>query len=170
MYKVSQFFTPIRKWLCAGLLCIMAWQQWSTFLKHQQKFSAPVQFIKENYGNDGVTLYGNRFEEIKKMFTKPTRITYIGEPYVPNNGTREYHFDLTQYYLAPNLLFRTNIMHDSVTYDNGAAGITPSPIIFDTVLFNLYSSLHINPATNYFTNNGWHILKDFDNGLVLLIK
>jgi hypothetical protein len=148
----------------------MAWQQWITFLTYEEKFLNPIHFINQNYGNNGISQYGKRFEEIKKMFPKPTRITYVGEAFVPNAGTREYHFALTQYYLAPNVFFRTDIMHDSIEYDNGAARITPFPIVFDTVLFNLYSSGHINPATNYFMNNGWHVLKDYNNGLVLLVK
>ena len=170
MMHVSRILTNSRKLFCALILIMIAWQQWSTFLFHQQKFKDPIQFTKEHYRKDDISQYENRFHEIKNFFTKPTRITYIGEDYVSTNGIREYHFALTQYYLAPNLLFRTDIMHDKVGENSGLGEFIPSPIVYDTVLFNLYSSMHINPATNYFTNNGWHVLKDFDNGLVLLIK
>lgn len=170
MFNGRLKFNTLRNLLCVLLLCIMGWQQWATLLKHHEKFLDPIQFTKDNFATDDVSQYGKRFEEIKKMFSKPTRITYIGENIVTNSGTREFHFALTQYYLAPNLFLRTNIMHDSLIHDNGSPGITPASVIYDTVLFNLYSSGHIVPENNYFIKNGWHILKDFDNGLILLTK
>ena len=170
MLHRPQLISITKQLFCVILLCIMARQQWTTFSKHKKKFLNPKQFIREAHKNDGITQYGKRFEEIKKVFTKPTRITYIGEDFVSNNAFREYYFALTQYYLAPNLLFRTNIMHDKLGEDFGLGDFIPSPIVYDTVLFNLYTSMHINPATNYFINNGWHVLKDYNNGLVLLVK
>lgn len=170
MNNIIRVFKNSRKWFCIILLFIMGWQQWATFLKYQEKFLSPIKYVKDSYGKNDITQYENRFGEIKKMFPKPTRITYVSEGWVPNAGTREYHFALTQYYLAPNLFFRTNIMHDTLSFDSGSAGVTSSSVVYDTVLFNLYSSLHINPANNFFINNGWHMLKDFNNGLVLLVK
>lgn len=155
---------------CLILLCIIALQQWSIFSRHEKKFSNPIAFVKQHYGNDGITEYGKRFEEIKKMFPKPTRITYVSEGWVSNTGFREFHFALTQYFLAPNLLFRTDIMHDINAEPSGLGEYIPAPVVYDTVLFNLYSTMHIDPATNYFINNGWHVLKDYNNGLVLLVK
>lgn len=170
MYRLLLLIKYVKKGFCVTLIFIMAWQQWSTFSKQQEKFLDPIEFTKKYYKNDDISQYGNRFQEIKKIFLKPTRITYVGESYVPYNGLREYHFALSQYHLAPNLLFRTDIMHDIVGENNGLGEFIPSPVVYDTVLFNLYSSGHIDPASNYFINNGWHVLKDYDNGLVLLVK
>ena len=170
MYNIPQIVSFTKKTLCIILLCIIGWQQWSIFSRHEEKFSNPIAFVKQHHGNDGITEYGKRFDEIKKMFPKPTRITYVSEGWVSNTGFREYYFALTQYFLAPNLLFRTDIMHDINAEPSGLGEYIPSPIVYDTVLFNLYSTMHIDPATNYFINNGWHVLKDYNNGLVLLVK
>lgn len=132
------------------LLLIMAWQQWNTFLAYQEKFLSPIQFTKQNYGNDIVSQYGKRFVEIKKMFTSPTRLNYVGEANA-SFGDSEGNFALSQYYLAPNLILRNNV-------------------VCDTILYNLYTSIHIDPATNIHLQNGWHVVKDFNNGLIVLAK
>lgn len=150
MIRFQKLFTIVKKWLVVPLLFIMGWQQWITFLNHEKKFLDPIHFIKENYGNDFITQYGNRFEKIKKTFPKPVHLTYIGEANEDFN-TGVMHYYLTQYYLTPNLLLKNNI--DS-----------------DTILYNLYSSIHFNPETNFHLNNGWHIVKDFNNGLIVLAK
>ena len=128
----------------------MIWQQWNTLLRYQDKFLNPIQFTKQNLGFDFYSQYGNRFVEVKKFFTSPTRLYYIGEPNV-EFGISEAYFALTQYYLAPNLILRNNV-------------------VCDTILYNLYNSIHINAATNFHLNNGWHVVKDFNNGLIILAK
>lgn len=148
----------------------MGWQQWATFQKHQDRFLNPIEFTKKYFASDDVTVYGKKFEEVKKLFKKPTRLTYVSEAIALNNGTREMHFALTQNYLSPNLLFRNNATPDSIIYDNYASPIIASPFICDTIVYNLYATIHLNPATNYHLNNGWHIVKDFNNGIIILAK
>lgn len=150
MIRFQEIFTILKKWLVVPLLFIMGWQQWTTFLNHEKKFLDPIHFIKENYGNDFITQYGNRFEEIKTTFPKPVHLTYIGEANEDFN-TGVMHYYLTQYYLTPNILIKNNLDRD-------------------TILYNLYSSIHFNPETNFHLNNGWHIVKDFNNGLIILAK
>ena len=139
-----------KKWLCVPLIIIMAWQQWLTFLNHEKQFVNPIHFIKENYGNDYITQYGKRYEEIKKIFSKPVHLSYFGEA-DEDYYNSAMHYALTRYYLTPNLISRNNL-------------------VCDTIIYNLYSSIHINPQSNFHLNNGWHIVKDFNNGLIILAK
>lgn len=128
----------------------MAWQQWSTFLIYEKNFVSPVQFIRQNYGNDYISQYDKRFDEIKKMFVKPAHLCYMGEA-DDDFAFWSMNYSLTQYYFAPNILIKNNVN-------------------CDTVLYNLYRSIHINPETNFHLQNGWHIVKDFNNGLIVLVK
>lgn len=146
----TKIFTVFNKILLFGLLCIMVWQLYTTFLRHEEKFESPIQFVKQNYGNDYITQYGIRFDEIKKMFPGSSHLKYVGEGDESFDiGT--FHYVLTQYFLSPNLIFRENT-------------------IGDTVIYNLYNSKKIDPATNFHLNNGWHVVKDFNNGLIILAK
>ena len=124
-------------------------QLYETFKSREASFTNPLHYFKENYGNDFVSQYGHRFTEIKKMFPELTQITYVSEPNEDLSSGWTNYF-LTQYYMAPNLLEKK--------------------VVHDTVLYNLYASRQINPATNYHLNNGWHLVKDFNNGLILLAK
>lgn len=150
MVHFQEIFKIVKKWLVVPLLIIMGWQQWSTFLNHEKKFLNPVLYVKENYGNDYITRYGKRYDEIKNIFTTATHITYVGEANEEYN-TGAMHYYLTQYFLTPNVLLQDNINRD-------------------TILYNLYWSAHINPETNFHLNNGWHVVRDFNNGLILLSK
>lgn len=132
------------------LLCVFMWQLYFTFINYEQKFVNPVTVTKQDFGNDFITQYGKRFEEINKLFLKPTNLTYIGESN-EDFASGALHYILTQYYLSPNLILRTNIVRD-------------------TVIYNLYNSKQLDPSTNYHLNNGWHIIKDFNNGLIVLAK
>ncbi|MES2287030.1 MAG: hypothetical protein V4547_15165 [Bacteroidota bacterium] len=136
--------------LLIALLCFFVWQLYASFIKYEDKFENPVIVTKQDYGNDFITQYGNRFVEIKKLFPKPTNLTYIGE----NNedfASGALHYILTQYYLSPNLILRNQIVRD-------------------TIIYNLYNSKQITPSTNFHLKNGWHIVKDFNNGLIVLAK
>ena len=146
-YKILNVFDNIVFW---GLLFIIAGQMYITFLKYEEKFENPIKFINQNYGNDYITQYGNRFEEIKKMFPTPTHLTYIGGAN-ESSGIATFNYVLTQYFLSPNLVFKDNN-------------------IGDTLIYNLSISNHIDPATNFLLNNGWHVVKDFNNGLIILAK
>lgn len=150
MVQISQIFNYTRKGLCILVLCIMAWQQWFTFLKHEKKFLNPSKFVNENYGNDYVSQNEKRFEEIKKMFPIPAHLCYLGEPY-EEFALWSANYSISQYYLSPNILIKDNIN-------------------CDTILYNLYRSIHINPQTNFYLKNGWHVVKDFNNGLIVLAK
>ncbi len=150
MVYISYILLYLRRALCVVILCAMAWQQWNTFLRYQERFASPIQYTKQNYDNDSGTRYGTRFTEVKKMFTSPTRMNYVaevGETYVLSEG----HFALTQYYLAPNLILRNNVP-------------------CDTIICNLYNTLHLDPSLDVHLQNGWHIVKDFNNGIIILAK
>lgn len=144
----NQIITIINNTLLFAILCIIIFQGYITFLKNEDKFEDPIEFVKQNYGNDYITQYGNRFEDVTKMFPKPIHLCYVGES---NSDFALGIYALTQYYLSPNILIKNNIN-------------------CDTILYNLYSSIHIDPNTNYHLQNGWHIIKDFKNGLIILAK
>lgn len=146
----TTILNSINKILLIGLLFIIVGQLYITFVKYEDKFESPLKVIKESYGNDYITQYGKRYEEIKKMIPKLTQLSYFGEAN-EDFSSGFFHYVLTQYYLAPNLIFKNNSAHD-------------------TVIYNLYNSKQINPAGNYHLGNGWHIVKDFNNGLIILAK
>ncbi|MGB3946829.1 MAG: hypothetical protein WBM13_02485 [Bacteroidia bacterium] len=170
MNTINETLKTISKWCLILLLLAMGYQQWTTFKTYQDKFTDPIGFTKNVYGKDGITTYENRLEEVKKMLSGTTVLNYVGESTVPNNGTREMHYALTQYYLAPNLLFRNETARDNVVYNNGASPVSYSNIVCDTILYNLYSSAKIDITNNYHIKNGWHIAKDFENGFILLTR
>jgi hypothetical protein len=136
--------------LLIALLFIIVGQGYITFLKHEEKFENPLKFVKQNYGNDYITQYGHRFKEIKKMFPKPAHLCYIGED-ESDFAIWLANYTITQYYLSPNILIKNNIN-------------------CDTILYNLHNSIHINPETNIHLRDGWHVIKDFNNGLILFAK
>lgn len=152
------------------VLLAMGYQQWTTFKVYQDKFLDPIGFTKSVYGNDDVTGYENRLTEVKKALSNPTILNYVGEAVVPNNGTREMHYALTQYYLAPNLLIRNTTAQDRTEFNNGASPVSHSNIVCDSILYNVYSSGNIDMANNYHIKNGWHVAKNFDNGYILLSR
>ncbi len=146
----TTILNSINKILLIGLLFILVGQLYITFIKYEDKFESPLKVIKESYGNDYITQYGKRYEEIKKMFPKSTNLTYIGE----NNedfASGALNYILTQYYLSPNLILRNQVGRD-------------------TIIYNLYNSKQITPSTNFHLKNGWHIVTDFNNGLIILAK
>ncbi|MES2591415.1 MAG: hypothetical protein V4608_05990 [Bacteroidota bacterium] len=150
MYDTQYIFKQVRKILFVFLLCILVWQQWSTFSAHQDQFLAPVEFTRNNYGNDYISQYGKRFEEARNFFTKPTILQYVGEANEdPSSGT--FHYYLAQYYLAPNIVLNRNT-------------------VCDAIIYNLYNSKQVDIATNFHLNNGWHIAKNFNNGIIILSK
>ena len=136
--------------LLLGVLGIIVYQLYITFQTKQNIFEDPRAYIGANYGKDYITAYEERFVEIKKMFTKPTKIGFFGEE---NEEQTSFwtHYYLTQYYLAPNLIIKN----------------TPN---CDTILYNRHTTKQIDISTNFHINNGWHILKDFNNGLIVLAK
>ena len=146
----SQIINILNSILLGGLLCVFIWQLYITFIKYEKKFENPIKITKQDYGNDFISQYGNRYEEIKKILNKPVRITYIGEQN-ENKSTFYLNYILTQYYLSPNIILKNNAVRD-------------------TIIYNLYNSKKIDPATNFHLHNGWHLVKDFNNGLILLAK
>lgn len=163
-------YKTLKQGLCLLLLCVMVWQQWTTFTGYQDKFFSPIKYIRETYGNDDISQYSARLEDVKKMFPGQTCLTYVSESIVPNAGTREMHFAISQYNLAPNLLFRNSLSSDSLLYNSGASPVTFSSVICDTIIYNLYSSVQLDANNNYYLNNGWHVVKDLNNGLIVLAK
>jgi hypothetical protein len=128
---------------------LVCFQQWTTFKKYIHQFESPVQYTRENFGNDYVSRYENRIPELKNFLSHSVSIGYCSEP---NQDMPTYylHYVLTQYYLTPALVTKRT---DS-----------------DTVLYNLYNSNKIDVLNNYHLNHGWHIIKDFNNGFILLAK
>ncbi len=150
MKQKAELIKIINILLLSALLCFFVWQLYITFIKYEDKFESPLKVTEQDYGNDFISQYGNRYEEIKNLFTKPVTMTYIGEPN-EDFATGCTHYFLTQYFLSPNLILRNNAVRD-------------------TIIYNLYNSKKFDPASNYHLNNGWHIVKDFNNGLIVLAK
>lgn len=146
----AQFYIILNKILLLVLLFIIIGQLFITFSKYEEKFIKPIAFTEQNYGNDFITQYGKRYNEVKKMFTKSSVLSYVGEEN-ENFAGGFFHYVLTQYNLAPSLIFKENTIHD-------------------TIIYNLYNSRQINSSTNYHLKNGWQVLKDFNNGIIILAK
>lgn len=134
------------------LLCIMLWQEWQVFLNYKAMFFSPVNYVKTTYNFDYITQYGNRYNEAKQLFSVPIRASYIGESPEENNGLSGMvmHYYLTQYNLAPSVILNEGDVQD-------------------TIIYNLYNSIHLDTA-NFYLKNGWHVVRDFNNGLVVLAK
>jgi hypothetical protein len=145
-----KFLNILDKILLVTVVLIIVYQLYITFESKQSIIEAPKAYIEANYGKDGITGYGERFVEIKKMFTTSTKMAYIGEENEDQTSFWTNYF-LTQYYLAPNLLVKNNKL-------------------CDTILYNIYNTKQLNATTNFHINNGWHIVKDFNNGLIVLAK
>ncbi len=136
--------------LTLALLAVIVSQLYVMFSIYEETFESPVRYFKQNYGTDYITQYGNRYTEIREWLPPSTILSYIGEPN-ESFSMGCFNYVLTQYYLSPNLIYRNN--ND-----------------FDTIIYNLYNSKRVSDATNFHLNNGWHIVKDFNNGLILLAK
>jgi len=128
----------------------MLLQQITTFTSHEDIILQPQSFISNHLSKDFISQNNSRYTAVRGYFTKPTHIAYIGESN-EDWATGAMHYVLSQYYLAPNLLYK-NV--DTC----------------DFVLYNLYNSNKLNVTTNFYLNNGWHVEKDFNNGLILLSK
>jgi len=140
----------IKKFAILPLLCLMIWQQWESFLVHEEKIVKPTAYIQKYYDNDYTSVYGRRYEELKKYINKPCHITYFGDTNL-NTSTILMHYYQTQYFLSPNI-----ILNDSLARD--------------TILYNMYFTLHIDLENNFYLKNGWKLIKDFNNGLILIAK
>lgn len=150
MEKLKYFLRFSDKILLLALIGVIVIQLYKTLENHKDNFENPTHYFQQNYGNDFVSQYGQRFTELKEMFPKLTILTYVSEPNEDFSSKWTNYF-LTQYYLAPNLVERKGEPHD-------------------TILYNLYNSRQIDPTTNIHLNSGWHVVKDFNNGLILLAR
>ncbi|MFY9308868.1 MAG: hypothetical protein WAQ28_07445 [Bacteroidia bacterium] len=150
MEKLKYILNITDKILLVAITGVIVIQLFKIFENHKSSFENPSAYFNQNYGNDFVTQYGHRFTELKKMFPNVTILSYIAEPN-EDFASQWTNFFLTQYHLAPHLVEREGEPHD-------------------TILYNLYNSKQIDPATNTYLNQGWHIVKDFNNGLILLAK
>lgn len=141
-----------KKWLILPVLGLMLWQQKTTFKVYEMAFSDPVNYIKNTFGTDMISQYSNRYTDIRKTLSTPFHASYIGETKAEedNENPLIMHYYITQYNVAPVVL-------------------TNSGTIKDTILYNLYSSGRIDP-NNYYLKNGWHIVNDYGNGVILLAK
>lgn len=145
----NKYFLYLDKALLLTLLGVIIFQFYLTFKAHESNFENPEEYVNKYYKNDFISQYGTRFTEAKNLFKVPTTLSYVGETNEDVSIGWTNYF-LTQYYLAPNLVLKNNSL--------------------DTIIYNLYSTKHINVATNFHLNNGWHIVKDFNNGLIVLAK
>jgi hypothetical protein len=127
----------------------VCFQQWTTFKKYIHQFESPIQYTQENFGNDYVSKYEDRIPELKTFLSHSSNIGYYSEP-DQDMPTFYLHYVLTQYYLTPTLI--------SKRADR------------DTILYNLYNSNKIDVLNNEHLKHGWHIVKDFNNGFILLSK
>lgn len=149
-YNKKLIFQTIDTVLLLGVVAIIVFQLYTTFESKQSIIENPKTYIEANYKKDFISSYGERFTEIKNTFEKPIKMGYVGEENEDQTIFWTNYF-LTQYYLAPHLIVKNNKT-------------------CDTILYNIYSTKQINPTTNFHLNNGWHIVKDFNNGLIVLAK
>jgi hypothetical protein len=133
--------------LC-GFLVFAGLQQWSTFEKYSLQFETPLSYTQQTFGKDFITLYGKRFTEVKQFLNETNKIGYYSENN-QNMPTFYLHYVLSQYYLTPTLLEKNENT--------------------DTILYNLYDSYRIDPE-NYHLKNGWQVIKDFNNGFILISR
>ncbi len=150
----NKFFKIVDTVFLLGVVGVIAAQLYFTFLARKAEFENPKAIIEQYYGKDFITQYASRFTELKQFFSNsnyPARLTYFGEA---NEGFAPHftHYILTQYYLAPNLVLKM---------DSG---------ISDTLIYNLYNTQKLDPTTNVHLNSGYHIVKDFNNGYIILAK
>lgn len=163
-------FKRIQLFLILPLLGIIGWQQWLVFSKFQDSFLNFEGYLHKVQPIDDIAGYKTKLAEVRKMFSGRSKLTYASETIHPNEATREMHFALTQYELAPNLLFRNALTPDNLESSIGAAPPTYTSTVYDTVIYNLYCSFMLNPQNNYYLNNGYHVVKDFGNGIIILAK
>lgn len=149
-YNKKLILQTIDTVLLLGVVAIIVFQLYTTFESKQSIIENPKTYIEANYKKDFISSYGERFTEIKNAFEKPIKMGYVGEENEDQTIFWTNYF-LTQYYLAPHLIVKNNKT-------------------CDTILYNIYSTKQINPTTNFHLNNGWHIVKDFNNGLIVLAK
>lgn len=134
--------------LCCFLVFV-GLQQWNTFEKYSTQFEAPFAYTSKTLNQDFITNYGNRFAEVKEYLKGSAQIGYSSENN-QNMPTYYLHYVLSQYYLTPTLLSKNQNS--------------------DTILYNLYESYKINPMENYHLKNGWRVIKDFNNGFILISR
>lgn len=149
-YNKKLILQTIDTVLLLGVVAIIVFQLYTTFESKQSIIENPKKYIEANYKKDFISSYGERFTDIKNAFEKPIKMGYVGEENEDQTIFWTNYF-LTQYYLAPHLIVKNNKT-------------------CDTILYNIYSTKQINPTTNFHLNNGWHIVKDFNNGLIVLAK
>lgn len=149
-FNKNAIFKLIDILLSLGVLIVIVYQLYLTFQTKQGIVENPKAYIEANYGKDFITNYGERFVEMKNFFEKPTKIGYFGEENEEQTSFWTNYY-LTQYHLVPNLIIKN----------------TPN---CDTILYNRHTTKQIDISTNFHINNGWHILKDFNNGLIVLAK
>lgn len=139
----------LKQWFWVFPVAFIIVQQCLTFNMHADKFADVKGYTDIHWGNDFITVYQKRFLEVKSFFLKPAHMGYCSEP-GQTKPTFYLHYVLTQYNLAPNI-----VVEDTNT---------------DTILYNLYETIHIDPANNFHLRNGWHVIRDFNNGFILLAK
>lgn len=131
--------------LSIGLL----WQIWSTFDTQKPLLADFKANFISPYGNDFISTYNKKFDIVRPYLKPNSLIGYFSEP-GENYVYWGMHMCLTQYNVAPAAILDKQER--------------------DTILYNLYNTQHINPATDRHLQRGWKVLKDFDNGLILLVK
>jgi hypothetical protein len=133
------------------LIFALIWQQWNTFLKYKEAFHNPIAYTAKYYEKDYMTAaLATKYEGLRQMFPHTSHICYIGEP-GDDFPTWSANYSFTQYFASPSVYIKDRID-------------------CDTILYNLHWTIHINAKNNYHLNNGWHIVKDFNNGLIVLAK
>ena len=141
--------TKINFLLLIALIAVFVTQQYITFLKYEDKFVSPVAYTKQTFKTDFISQYENRTVGVSQFLTTQSHLGYCSEP---NQDMPNYylHYVLSQYYLTPHLISKS----------------TNS----DTILYNLPNSQQLNSSTNVHLNSGWHIIKNFNNGYILIAK
>ncbi len=139
----------LRLLLLLPVIFFMSKQLWLTWQGYTDCAKNVKSCIVAPWGTDFITTYGTRYTQINQFLTTPTRIGYYGEP-GESFGMWANNYVLSQYFMAPHVL------------EDKKAN--------DTILYNLYGSQNPALISSQFLQQGWHILKDFNNGLILLSK
>lgn len=135
------------------ILLFFTYQLYHIFLPYEDIFSHPYEYYKQVFGKDVISIAGTRFEEARKQIPTDGTIMCVGED---NEDYYDgvFNYIMMQYYLSPNLIVRTSDNVPDATY----------------ILYNLYNTQKFDVNRNSYLQRGWHVEKDFNNGLVLLAR
>ena len=145
----KSYLTMLRYAVLTIFICGLAYQVYLNLKEQLPNITHPQTSYFDPIGNDFISNYNKKFEAMRPYLRPNSVMGYFSEP----GESYVYwgmHICLTEYNIAP------------------AAIIDKKDC--DTILYNLYNTQHITTATDRHLQRGWKVLKDFNNGLILLIR